>query len=739
MKYFKFILCLFFLLKQLNAQDFNNYIPLKSSGKIPLDFTVVSSEAYQEAKENIDQNQKRFERKSQKKFHLVNSFNLHELVYSGKLIFNDPLTSYANKVLDEVLKNDKSLRNQLRIYVVKTTYVNAFATNNGIILINEGLIAQLENEAQLAFILCHEITHFTKKHVMNQYVEKQKIITGRTDHDYRKSSEQLFAINKFSKETEKEADEVGLELYKKSNYDLNQLQGVFDVLEYAYLPFDEIEYDKSFLEFEKYKFPAKYYPDSLKKLPVEEDEDDSHSTHPSILKRRAYAERAIKGLSNVGRLKYITSTEKDFLKIRKIARYELVEEYIAEAKYIEALYCIYLLQKEEPLSNYLKKSKARCIYGIAKYKISENYSVISTSVDEVYGESQPLHTLFYNMPPAEVGIWAVKSLWRFSTDNKSEKFYKELTNDLIYDLSINHYKDLSEFKTSYPTITKKIDTLALKNDKASKYEKVKKKIENTNEVEGVDYYLYAFVDELNNSAFEMNYNTISKKAQADKNYRKSVAYKKETEKNEKRIRKKGYKLGVDKIVLASPFYLNIDERKADQVRYIDSEEAENNFLYILKDNAQLAGLQMDVLDDIDVKNVTTEKYNDFAYINDWFSQKTRENKYDVNLLDLNKEQTDEFIKKYNTKYVCWMGTVAVREKKEGAAYYVLLSIMCYPAAPFLLPKVFTPEYDTYFYSIVYDIEKREHVAFRYDKINRNDSKGQINSIVYDTFHQIKEK
>lgn len=718
------------------SQDFDNYKPIKAAGKIPSDFTVMSSEAYEEASTQINQKDKKFDRKTQKKFHLVNSFNLHELVYSGKLVYNDILSNYVSKVLDEVLKKNPKLRSQLRVYVVKSPYVNAFATNNGMILINEGLLAQLETEAQLAFILSHEVTHFTKKHVINQYVQNEKIRRGKTEERFKKSNEQLFAINKYSKETEKEADEVGLELYKESQYDYTQVDGVFDVLEYSYLPFDEVAYSKSFLESDKYNFPPKYYPDSLKKLPVDDDDDDSHSTHPSISKRRAYVSKSLNNLKNDGRKGFLVVSKEDFLKIRKVARYELVDEYIQNSSYAEALYCIYLLQKENPNSKYLETSKAKCVYAIAKYKNANQYSSISTDYSDVFGESQTLHHLLKDIPENEFNVYALKYLWDQKNKYRGDTLLAIMCKDLIKDMSLHHYKDLNTFQKEYAKPKDPAADTAVNTAANSKYDKVKKRI-NT-ESGDKNYFEYAFVENFKDAKFEPYYKKYSSEAQSESQRKKSEEYKKSHKKYLKKVKRRGYALGIDKVVLANPFYLNVDERKKDQVRYLDSEESAQGFLGMLKDNAQLSGLNLECLDDIDVRSASTDKYNSFVQINDWFSEKSRENKYDVDLVDLNKEETDAFIKKYGTKYVCWMGTLAIREKKHMTTT-TLACMMSIYLMPIGIARIATPEYNTYFYTLVYDIEKRELVAVRSEIIDRNDSKTQMNSIIYDTFYQIKRK
>src|SRR5215475_12228267 len=52
--------------------------------------------------------------------------------------------------------------------------LNAFAMPDGTVVIHSGLLAALENEAQLAAVLGHEITHTTHRHGYRGYKDQQK-------------------------------------------------------------------------------------------------------------------------------------------------------------------------------------------------------------------------------------------------------------------------------------------------------------------------------------------------------------------------------------------------------------------------------------------------------------------------------------------------------------------------------------------------------------------------------------
>ncbi len=164
-----------------------NYSPLKSSGNLPDIFTQNIRRVIQN--DITELNKQRDKDKSLKETYLTETnYEIEKIVKSGNTLINDEVTLYLNKVADIILKNNPGLRNELHIYTLKSPVVNAYSYDKGYIFIDIGLIAQVETEAQLAFILCYEISHYTKKHHVNGYVKNKKL--DRQNYD-RNSDEAL--------------------------------------------------------------------------------------------------------------------------------------------------------------------------------------------------------------------------------------------------------------------------------------------------------------------------------------------------------------------------------------------------------------------------------------------------------------------------------------------------------------------------------------------------------------------
>jgi hypothetical protein len=738
------------------SQDFNNYIPVKASDKIPQDFISLSSDIYEKERQDISLKEKRFVKKAKDEFFLESSFGLHQMLYSGKIIFNDPLTKYVEKVANEVFKSESGLNQKIQVFVMKSSEVNAFATNNGMIFITMGLLAQLENEAQLAFILSHEFTHYKKKHVMTGYVETKKIKLGKTDYRNMSIDSKVKAKFKFSKDQETEADIDGLEMYLKTNYSLKVLSGVFDVLEYEYLPFDDIPFDKNFFNTKHLKIPNSYFLENVREIsaPNEDDDADVKSTHPSIFKRRNYISDKIKNFDSKNRVNYIIS-EADFKNVRKVARYELSQLYLYDQHYLKAIYNSYLLLKENPTSIYLKKNIAKSMYTLAKYKNISKYDNLDYApFDSIEGSSQNVYHLFEKLNSSELSTITIKYLSDLNKLYPQDIEIKYLKNDLIEDAIINDAIKKSDFSVT----PKEIKVVELNKEKEiidttkvlSKYEKIKKSQKTQKVQQSIDstlsFTFFALVDEMSDPEFlslidkaidNKSKNDLSNLSYKEKNERRYLELKLNNA-NQSRIRKHGESLGIDKVVFINPHYRKLDFTIENKEQHLEGEEAQLVLNDEIKELAPKAGLQIEMIDDIGLTVADVDKFNDFGYLNLWFEERYTHIENDIKIVNLDKTNVDYLINKYKTKYFCWTGFIGEREKKQFKAGYILGSIFLYPLIPVFVYLGAKPEYQTYYYSIVYDIETGKAVYSKVLSMDFKDSDGLRRAHLYDMFYQMKQ-
>jgi predicted Zn-dependent protease len=90
------------------------------------------------------------------------------------LVFSDPeVTEYVNFVGKAMVPDAAPPENVVwRFKVFRDPVANAFALPNGTIYVNTGLLARLDNEAELASVLGHEVTHVLQRH---SYLENRSM------------------------------------------------------------------------------------------------------------------------------------------------------------------------------------------------------------------------------------------------------------------------------------------------------------------------------------------------------------------------------------------------------------------------------------------------------------------------------------------------------------------------------------------------------------------------------------
>ena len=118
--------------------------------------------------------------------------------------------------------------------------VNAFALPGGFIYVTRGLMAHMNSEAELASVIGHEIGHVTARHSVNQ-MSKQTLLGGLLGLGVVLSpeleqyagvlSQGLGALFlKFSRDDERQADELGIRYILRAGYDPRPMVSVFETL-----------------------------------------------------------------------------------------------------------------------------------------------------------------------------------------------------------------------------------------------------------------------------------------------------------------------------------------------------------------------------------------------------------------------------------------------------------------------------------------------------------------------------
>ncbi|MEO5644829.1 MAG: M48 family metallopeptidase [Bacteroidia bacterium] len=628
---------------------------------------------------------------------------------SGRLMINDTLSSYANRILDILLKDNPALRKELCVYFYYSPGSNAVTLDNGMIIIELGLMAHVKNEAQLAFILAHEVCHYRESHFLKSL---------RYAKDLTEEEDPLQAVLNYSRELEQEADSLGFEMYKSSGYALSEAVTVFDMLGASEMAEEQISFTPRVFEEGFYRFPPDYLLDSL--FAVENtDYDEKASTHPSCENRKNKMQSLTKDLNSEGRL--FLFPEDVFKALRLLAREECCTLFLEERRYGEAIYCAYVLLVEDSTSITAKKIIGKGLYNIAAYSISflpvivpENFivdidqdhdfdlsSTRSFAPIDYYGfipgESQQLHHFLASLNSGEITVLAMRWNWKLYSDgNFKDETESRICENLFLLLTAYHGLEVADF--DFPAIAernkdKKLDSLITKGKsldykkefrdyQTGKFQKNDfKSIIKTSpgyETKIAEYSYRGFDSIIRDSIFFNHFERREGSKRLPFEYPEDI-----WERSEKQ-RKSTYGLGITTMCIVQPDYYSLKEIKRTRT-YLYNEQASNvmqqaqQTALITSSNATKKTYFM--LSPQTLDSTRTADYNTYCMLQQWLEEQTSHSSNALALNLAHAELVDSLVKRLGTQYVMLSSIACEKQKRiRDVGRFILPCLI-----PFTLP------------------------------------------------------
>jgi Zn-dependent protease with chaperone function len=707
-KTFTTLLLIFISIYCIQAQESDDYILLKSEGVIPINLLKSSTQKYEEDKASTTSKQK-----TERQFYLENNFVLDQLLQSGQLLFNDPISIYVQDILAVVLKDEEELKKKLSVYTVKSASVNAFATDRGEIFVNLGLITKLESEAQLAFILCHEIQHYAEKHNLNSFVYNRKIDKGEEMFRSEKSYDKVLAKHSYNRDLEREADKLGYKLFKKAGYLLEDALGVFDILGFAHTPYQEEEFTFDWLEIGNITLGNNLYLEEVDSIKIEDDEDEL-STHPSVLDRKGKLREWLQADKEIKGNRFIVS-ETDFLNVRKIARFEICNILVSNRSYSAAIYHSFLLLKKYPKNKYLRTCVAKSLYGLAQYKNDDRLDELYYEHDKIQGEMQRAFYLFEKLDKEDLNTLAIRYCWELFREYPNDAYIKYSTKDLVEDLVIYGVEDIDKY----------YDKIYLAAESAID---LQVEILSPERQQGRKPSSFSILDIWEEVTFQ---EYIANGKRYKKKFEERVA---KTDKEYRQEQLKGKSLGIDNVIFINPFYLHVNLLK-DRVDYLYSEEKQSTIKEYIEKNAKKLDLEVNVLDmqNLD-SSMKASYYNEIVIIDNWVNELLEHNMY---MICSNYNEVLPLTEKYNTNHFAYTGVYTARKSSIIPNIVDLALIGMIFTAPVGVFNSVTKNKESVYFTFVFDFKSHSIVLRDSNGMKINDKPAVIKSNLYWSMMQMK--
>jgi hypothetical protein len=327
--------------------------------------TVQSQTQYSFWKDDVSLRKKYYDESMQKKQALIaaspkqyakdykeiyeHQFNeINDLWNSTRAVTSPEVNNYLQSIVKKIIDANPELkRTDARIVFTRDDWPNAASMGDGSIAINGGLLIFLSNEAELAFVICHELSHYYLDHTNKEIkkivelynseaftkevkrLSKQQYGAGKELDDLMKKM--AFGSRRHSRENEAEADMQAFHFLKNTGYDCNGISSCLQMLNEvddssAYKPlvletifnFKEYPFKKKWIQKESVLFGAMTSDAS----PLTQQEKDSLKTHPDCVIRISLLQDSIKKMPAA---KKFLVDENFFYRLKKDFFHEIAE------------------------------------------------------------------------------------------------------------------------------------------------------------------------------------------------------------------------------------------------------------------------------------------------------------------------------------------------------------------------------------------------------------------------------
>ena len=323
-----------------------------------------------------------------------------ELLQSSRTVTDPVAHKYLQDIFQRILDVNPELKKEnIRLVFSRDWWPNAYSFGEGTLVVNAGLMIFLKNEAELAFVICHELAHlyldhsnkkirknieaFNNSEFQNELkkISKQEYGAGKQFDDLLKKY--IYSNRQHSRDTESEADRTAFKFMKNTGFDCNGIIRCLELLDKVddstiYRPvnleevfnFSSYPFKKKWIQKESAIFGAMTNDDS----PLTKKEKDSLKTHPDCSIRILQLKDSIANLP-VG--KNFIVDERLFYKLKKDFFIELTEQLFNSKNLDRNLYySLQLLQNEEevPFAVY---SIARCLNQLYDYQKNHKIGLVT--------------------------------------------------------------------------------------------------------------------------------------------------------------------------------------------------------------------------------------------------------------------------------------------------------------------------------------------------------------------------
>lgn len=174
-----------------------------------------------------------------------------EIRRSPYLVDDPELSDYLNALGNRLVAASPDSRQPFSFFLIRDNTINAAAYLGGVVIVHTGLLTAAQSESEVASVMAHEIAHVTQRHLARMLARQQQatlpslaalalaILAARSSPDLAQAAiatSQAAVIQtqlNFSRDAEREADRVGLQILEQARFDPRAMPSFFERMQRA--------------------------------------------------------------------------------------------------------------------------------------------------------------------------------------------------------------------------------------------------------------------------------------------------------------------------------------------------------------------------------------------------------------------------------------------------------------------------------------------------------------------------
>ncbi|MCW5603535.1 MAG: M48 family metallopeptidase [Burkholderiales bacterium] len=293
---------------------------------------------------------------------------MREIRAHGSYYDDAEAADYINSLGTRMVTRGTDTRQEFEFFLIRDSQINAFALPGGFVGVHTGLILAAQSESEVASVMAHEIAHVTQRHIARMLGQQKQsqilslatlalaILAARSSPDAAAAATAFGQAGliqsqlNFSRDAEREADRVGLQILERSGYDPHAMPVFFERLQRAtrlyeggapsYLRTHPLTFERvADIQNRIQNLPYRQIPDSLEfqliraklKSALEPPRETIAFFEESLKERKFLSEEASRyGLvMSLLRARNIPRAKQEFQALRKLGRASPVIETLA--------------------------------------------------------------------------------------------------------------------------------------------------------------------------------------------------------------------------------------------------------------------------------------------------------------------------------------------------------------------------------------------------------------------------